>query len=78
MRIGGDFSLPGSSELSGLLEPGNSGSPVFVDGRLIGIVTQGLFPLDEEPGDHFEEAAFLRILTVRAWLARCGLEGVLR
>jgi hypothetical protein len=78
IRIGSDVSIPGSSGLWGIIEPGNSGSPVFVDGRLTGFLTHGLYSLDEGPGDQFTEAAFLRIRTVRDWLARRRLEGVLR
>lgn len=78
VRIQGDADSRGSSELTGLVELGNSGSPVFVDGRLVGVITDGLFPVHETPGDRFEEAVYLRIRTVRAWLARRGLEYLLR
>jgi hypothetical protein len=51
---------------------------VLVDGLRTGTATAGLFPADEEPRDRFDEAVYLRAGTVRDWLARRELEGVLR
>jgi len=69
--------LDGSAEMKSLVRPGNSGSPVFVDGRLAGIITKGLFDAEESPPDVFLELVFLRIGTVRVWLERNGLHGLL-
>jgi hypothetical protein len=49
-----------------------------VEGQLTGIVIAGLYRAGEEPGDDFEEGVYLRVRTVREWLARRGLEGILR
>ena len=77
VQIGGDVGVPGLSEVRGLLEQGNSGSPVFVDGCLIGILDRGIYLLAEGPPDRFDQAAFLRIRTIRDWLARRQLDGIL-
>jgi hypothetical protein len=78
VRIGGETGLVGRTVLDGAVRHGNSGSPVFVGGRLAGIVTEGTYPTDEnEPEDGYRSGRFIPVSVLRHWLARRGLDPLL-
>jgi hypothetical protein len=77
LTLGGNWGLVRSRLAYGMFKAGNSGSPIFIEGRLAGIVTRGVYPKSETPGDTFDEGAFVRIDDIRAWLARIQLGAIL-